>query len=363
MIKLLKLTLLMIILTSLSCSIQESYPKGDMTLIFYLADDTYGSIGLSSDISELTMNANDISDKRVVMLYDGPAKGDSSMYSIDNTFGYNSRKIKLSDANIPTESTNEINMADPATLTAYLKYIKKKIPSDYYALYFGAHGAGYRSNFNAGLHVEEKLTMKDEVLEVTEINKAITESGGVDLLVFDVCLMGNLENIYEFKDSVDYIIASPETIPGPGNNYTYLTSSYFSDLETTPYNIGKSTLNSFYRHYDLYADSQPESDIYDDKELLSMYDVKAISGLIESDNFGNTIKEYVEQNGNSSEKFGEDYVQIDLENILSNITTADNDDKKLISIYYAKKSSFNEAYSETSFSQLLPTWTEYLKNR
>lgn len=334
-----------------------------MTLIFYIGNSSTSPFQLYEDITEITKQHKDISNKKVIMLYDGPESGDTKLLHLDTVFGNTSREIKLSDTNIRSNGLNELDMADPDTLSDYITYVKDKIPSKYYTLYFGAHGNGFRKTQNAGLEVEKSSNTNEKMLEITEINQALINAGGVDLAVFDVCLIGNLENIYELKDSVKYIIASPETIPGDGNNYEYLIDSYYSETEPTPYNLGMATLNSYYSHYNE-LNSQTQSTYFKDKELISMFDVLAIKNIIEKDGFDAEITSYIKTTY-IQYKFGlnNSYSLLSNEDILDCITTTQGDNKKLISIYYPSINNFNDNYKDTSFSKLLPEWTTYLETR
>lgn len=58
-----KITLIILITTIPSCSLQESYPEGDMTLIFYLGNSSISPFQLEDDIDELTKKHVNISKK------------------------------------------------------------------------------------------------------------------------------------------------------------------------------------------------------------------------------------------------------------------------------------------------------------
>lgn len=376
-----KTTLSILISTILSCSLQESYPEGDMTLIFYLGNSSISPFQLEDDIDELTKKYVNISNKRVTILYDGADEGDSRLIILDTVFGAKHRKLKLSDAGFKTDSKNEVNMADPDTLETYLKFVKDKIPSKYYTLYFGAHGNGYRSNDNSGLEVENRHQSSDYMLEITEIETAILNSNGVNTIVFDVCLMGNIENIYQLKNTADYIVASPESIPGSGNNYELLIESYYSETEVTPLGISHLTLETYYNHYNE-LQTQSQNPWIKDKDILAIYDVKGIVSTINSNNFEDDILKYAKNtpyftyhydrnnlpaviypiNEIDPRYYKGEYIELDNDDLNNYIYTRNNDSPKLISIY-RPTTTYNMNYANCDFAEKFPKWTEYLIKR
>lgn len=300
---------------------------------------------------------------------------------MDTVFGSRYRRLKLSDVGFKTESKNELNMADPETLETFLKFVKDKLPSKYYTLYFGAHGNGFRSNDNSGLEVENRHQSSDYMLETTEIETAILNSNGVDVIVFDACLMGNIENIYQLKDTADYIVASPESIPGSGNNYELLIESFYPDFEANPLSISHLTLKTFYTHYNK-LQTQSQNPWVKDKDILAIYDVKGIVKTINSYNFENNILNYAQNtsyytyhydrgnfiyvlypiNERDPRYYKGEYIELDNDDINNYIYTKNIDSPKLISIY-RPTTAYNTNYASCDFAAKFPRWTEYLIKR
>lgn len=370
---LLKLNLIIFITLFLSCSLQESYPKGDMTLIFYLADDWkpkplhLGPVNLKdSDLDELTRKQVDISTKRVIILYDGPEVGDSELLVLDSPFERAYRKVRLSDTKIKMTSNNELNMGDPETLDSYIKYVKENLTAKSYSLYFGAHGTGYGSdsiNYTSSLQVENDFSGNFDLLEVSEIAKCLEKNNGVDLLVFDACNMGNIENIYEFRNSTQYLIGSPVTIYGPGNDYNELINNLYTTSFETIEDLTKITLESYYDYY-AKDNSRTEHSVIYNKDLLQLYNVKQIANTIESDNFINDLITHANSVTYSAFTFNSgNYLRIELDDIDSSITTAENGEYKLISVYHPNSYYYNTNYNSSDFAERFPEWVYYLNNK
>lgn len=330
-----------------------------MTLMFYLgADWRTNPLSLINDVIELTKNNVDISNRRVVILYDGAGEGDSQLFVLDSPFGNTYRKVELKDAKIETISINELNMGSKETLKSYINFVKDKIPSSSYSLYFGAHGTGFTSEYSSGLAVETHVNNEEDLLLVSEISDALNETGAIDLLVFDACNMGTLENIYELRSNSSYLIGSPVRISGPGNNYTPLIESLYSDSINSVEDLAKDTLESYYDYY-AKDNSRTEHSVIYNKDLLQLYDVKKITEVIESDNFLSGLKTHIDNNKSSAYTFASsNYIRVELPEIDQYITTAVKGEYKLISVYYP--STYKNDYSNTDFAVEFPEWVSYL---
>jgi hypothetical protein len=127
-------------------------------------------------------------------------------------------------------SIGNVNMADPATLTAFIKWAQQAYPAKHYALVIWDHGAGWkeqslgpkRSIFRGAIQDETS----DSFMSLPDLGKAVRDSGvHFDVVNFDACLMAMYEVAYEFKGLTDYLVFSEETEPGEGDPYdTILTS-------------------------------------------------------------------------------------------------------------------------------------------
>jgi len=160
----------------------------------------------------------------------------------------------------------EVNMGDPAVLTAFVNWATTNYPAPRYALVLWNHGDGWREilkrkkNANLswkqgedwqgvlrgkGIEDAGKLvciddTDNDELYMyevVTALNDAHTAGDDIDLLGFDACLMGMTEVAYEVSQSTQVtagtlavMVGSEETEPGDGWPYDLI----LADLVTTP---------------------------------------------------------------------------------------------------------------------------------
>lgn len=128
----------------------------------------------------------------------------------------------------------EVNMGDPRTLTDFVTWGMTNYPANHYAVILWNHGDGWRAVTDARLPVKavcwDDTSGLDEALETKEIKQALMDSGGVDVIGFDACLMGMAEVAYEMKDVAQIMVGSEETEPGAGWPYHTL----LADLEASP---------------------------------------------------------------------------------------------------------------------------------
>ena len=99
----------------------------------------------------------------------------------------------------------EVNMGDYQTLRDFLDYAKSKCAAERYILSFYDHGSGWE-----GACID--ITSGDDLLLMDEIQRALTDAGGVDMVCFSApCLMGALESVYELRNCTEVYIGSEET--------------------------------------------------------------------------------------------------------------------------------------------------------
>lgn len=105
------------------------------------------------------------------------------------------------------DSLGEINVGDKSSLENFLNYAKTEFPAERYMIALYDHGGGW-------LGTCWDVTSHDDNLIPAEINTALTNAGGVDILLFTApCLMGSIETAYQVRKSTEFYIGS-ESISG-----------------------------------------------------------------------------------------------------------------------------------------------------
>ena len=114
------------------------------------------------------------------------------------------------------------SMAAPETLADFIRWGAENYPARKYALVLWDHGTGAIN----GLLIDELFD--GDTMRLDELKAALTDSGvHFEALLFDACLMANLETAYAVKDSADWMIASEELVAGKGSAmYSWLQQLY-----------------------------------------------------------------------------------------------------------------------------------------
>ena len=103
------------------------------------------------------------------------------------------------------------SMADPKTLSDFIRWAAEKHPARKYALVLWDHGGGSKT----GIFIDELFA--GDVMYLDELHDAF-QGGGVNFeaVLFDACMMANLETAYAIKDNAKWMIASEEVVAGKG---------------------------------------------------------------------------------------------------------------------------------------------------
>lgn len=123
----------------------------------------------------------------------------------------------------------EGEIANPDSLTNFIKWATKACPAKNYLLLLSDHGAGYMPNDDLPYTPSAKTrnlvidSNTGKGLTLSSLTAAI-EAAGIHLkaLYFDACLMNSIEYQFELKDAVDYVVASSFLVPGIGGSYDAL---------------------------------------------------------------------------------------------------------------------------------------------
>jgi len=107
----------------------------------------------------------------------------------------------------PVEKLGSLDMAEPGTLSDFIKWGVKNYPAEHYAVVIMNHGYGFLGA------VEDDISGK--LMSIPEINSALSEARkqtGVklDILGFDACLMQQAEVAHQLKDTAKFLVASEE---------------------------------------------------------------------------------------------------------------------------------------------------------
>lgn len=111
--------------------------------------------------------------------------------------------INENHTKILLEDLGEVDMANYLTLKNFIDYGKQNYPAEKYLLWVINHGGAWK-----GACIDE--TDESTAMTMDEFKRALSETGGVDIICFLACLMGSIETVYELRDLVDIVIGSED---------------------------------------------------------------------------------------------------------------------------------------------------------
>ncbi len=129
--------------------------------------------------------------------------------------------------------TKKVDMGDYKRIVDFVKWSKSRYPAKKYMLIIWNHGTGWLDFAEQKKALDKGISYDDETgnyVRTVQIGKILKETGGVDILAFDACLMQMAEVAYEVKDHADVIIGSEETVPG----YGYPYHAFLGELKKMP---------------------------------------------------------------------------------------------------------------------------------
>ena len=290
-------------------------PPGPKPWLFllYLAGDNNLYPDLQRAVQQLeAQSANPY--VNVLVLFDGNRTNDTWRFVVqplgNYTIGVNKWHL------------GELNMGDPQTLVNFITWAREQLPAQYYYLAIANHGRG-----TTGIAWDE--TNYGDYLTTAELRTALstaTNSGQwkIHVMHYDTCLMALLENAYQVKDYVDYLVASQNLAWSVFAYQSYarvqgaeeMPPLYeFADLaaqvsaSTTPRQLATGVVETYFNH--------PGVQGY--PRTISALDLSRVSSVRQAvDTFAtalrnnlNDIKSYIQNARNATQKFdSRDYYRI-----------------------------------------------------
>ncbi|MBI5835737.1 MAG: hypothetical protein HZB25_00700 [Candidatus Eisenbacteria bacterium] len=106
-----------------------------------------------------------------------------------------------------------VNMTDPATLRDFVTWTRQHHPARHHALMVWNHGGGY-----TGLLADE-TSAPGHLMSLADLRAALTGTGALDLLGFDMSLMAGYETLSSVQGLTSFAVFSEEVVPGEGFPY------------------------------------------------------------------------------------------------------------------------------------------------
>lgn len=193
------------------------------TWMYYFYEDGTGLDALE-DFNELESVGPETDSVRYIILYDSDTDSKDGIYSVQKD--PNGQSSTLVSRKISSHMNSGLDMDDWNTLNTFILWTGANYPADHYGLTVWDHGSGiFKEGDNSPASYTDQSITKGCVgdIKLWEMSQAIenfyNSFGTLDIIGFDVCLLGQIETVYQFKDWSDYVIASELTEPGDGWDY------------------------------------------------------------------------------------------------------------------------------------------------
>lgn len=191
-------------------------------MVYMAADNNLASAGIE-DIDEIEAAGFDPEVQVVVQAEFSPtylALDGCSAPSCFNRPNYNTFRYFFNGqgANAPGPNGSVLdlgnrNMVDPVQLKEFITWSKQSYAAQRYALVLWNHGGGY-----TGL-LEDLTSAGPVLMSLGDLPTALSGVGAIDVLDFDMCLMGGYETLVKLSGLASYAVFSQENEPGEGNPY------------------------------------------------------------------------------------------------------------------------------------------------
>lgn len=158
---------------------------------------------------------------------------------------------RVPDGQEQTEQVVELDVSKVDNFVKFLAWAKSRYTADRIILEISNHGGGARAA--CWDDTKEDGTHGGETFITTkELATAISGSGlHPAIFIEDCCLLGAVEEAYELKGCADFLIASPQLVPGGGCDYNALVQSLRKSNSSST--IAKGIVDAYKESYKKYV--------------------------------------------------------------------------------------------------------------
>ena len=165
----------------------------------------------------------------------------------------------------PVTDIGNRNMASPAELADFIRWARETAPSERVVLVPWNHGGGY-----TGL-LQDEASSPGVLMTMAGLRDALQAAGGpaIDVVDFDMCLMGAYETLITLEGVAKYAVFSEEVTPGAGNDYTRLINALHAINDKGGAAAAVAIADAF---YDTFAGEHSST-------TISAYDITALGAF------------------------------------------------------------------------------------
>lgn len=206
-------------------------------MVYMIGTDLESQYGMASkDIQEM-LYGKTTDNINLVIQTGGCKKWKNSVFSNSEV----ERWAVNSENFLRLKNPGKVSMTNPNTLTDFIKYSADNFPANRYFLILWDHGGGSEVGFGYDENYPSSGSLSPNLL-----GRALQESGiKFDMIGFDACLMANLETALALEPYADYMVASEETEPGTGWDYTNWIAMLENNTSTPTITLGKQIIDDY----------------------------------------------------------------------------------------------------------------------
>jgi hypothetical protein len=240
------------------------------TVMVYAAADNNLDPYIRQDISSLELAAHNTC-LNLVLLWDGAARDDSAYYRL--RFDPHMATWAAYTQGTDKWAQGELNMGQPDNLTAFVEWAKNNYPASHYALVIRDHGDGL-----GGMEVDDPSADHLTIPELDQALDTISQNGAspLDLVFMDACLMGMLEDAYQFRGQIGVYVASEDVTWSSMRTNSHHDYFYAIGPSTTAAQVGQMIVNG-------YADWM-DARLAGVDHTISAVDLAGLNGLVAATN-------------------------------------------------------------------------------
>jgi hypothetical protein len=218
----------------------------------------------------------------IIVLWDRLGDGNTNLYKVK----HDTNPFELASYTLDEDywDRGELNMGSGRTLYDFVAWARNNYPARHYFLSLVDHGGGWAPTLPPmlGLHYRSTggsamswdATSNHDSLSTSELGnvfQVLTSDGAnkIDVVFYDACLMGMIENAYEIKDYASYFVAS-ENMAWASWPYDVYVSSITS--ETAPLAFATNIVDEYHNSLAEYPRTMSAIDLAQINEVASTVD-------------------------------------------------------------------------------------------
>lgn len=237
-------------------------------MVYLDADNNLEDVGIENFLNMAQVGSTN--DVDIVVLFDRSSSYDARYSDWSSTKRFHVEKDMTPDAANGVD-LGELNMADPATLTDFVKWADATYPADHYFLDIWDHGLGWQ-----GVATDDTPQPNDRMTAV-ELGSALADirtylGRPLDILANDACRM-TLEIMYQASPYVSYMVGSEKDEPAAGWPYNTVLGALTANPAMDAIQLGTALVDRYVQSY-----TYPNTSSY--SVAMALVDSSMLAGVV-----------------------------------------------------------------------------------